>query len=75
MCLIFSFHVFWGVDYEFEIGLWRSASEILFFQIVFGFLIENDNGGSLGNSVFFRVGGAPGGVNRKKIIQKKLKEN
>ena len=37
---LFTFYVFWGVDYESEIGLWRSASEIC----LFWFLIENNNG-------------------------------
>ena len=29
------FYVFWGADYESEIGLWRSASEIRFFSFFF----------------------------------------
>ena len=53
---------FLGVDYESEIGLWRYASEIRFFQIYH----RKRQLGTRGESGVLRLGGAHGGVNREK---------
>ena len=44
MMFFLSLYVFWGVEQEYEIGFWRSASENRFFLIFYIFSIEMDRG-------------------------------
>ena len=52
MFIFFISYVFWGVEQEYEISVWRLASKNRFFPDFCIFSIENDNGGPVGKLGF-----------------------